>query len=68
MAWPTFVPSLKNSTAVSVRPTAADITHSLAVFLIDANGNERAGFLPPLDVHAVARDVRMLQREAARNG
>jgi cytochrome oxidase Cu insertion factor (SCO1/SenC/PrrC family) len=53
---------------ISVRPTAADITHSLAVFLIDANGNERAGFLPPLDVHDVVRDVRMLQREAARNG
>jgi cytochrome oxidase Cu insertion factor (SCO1/SenC/PrrC family) len=53
---------------ISVRPAAADITHSLAVFLIDANGDERAGFLPPLDVHAVVGDVRMLQREAARNG
>jgi cytochrome oxidase Cu insertion factor (SCO1/SenC/PrrC family) len=50
---------------ITVRPTAADITHSLAVFLIDANGNERAGFLPPLDVHDVVRDVRLVQREAA---
>jgi cytochrome oxidase Cu insertion factor (SCO1/SenC/PrrC family) len=53
---------------ISVRPTAGDITHSLAVFLIDANGGERAGFLPPLDVHDVVRDVRLLQREAAGNG
>jgi len=53
---------------ISVRPTAADITHSLAVFLIDANGDERAGFLPPLDVHDVVRDVRLLQHEAAHNG
>jgi hypothetical protein len=37
----------------------------LAVFLIDANGNERAGFLPPLDVHDVVRDVRLVQREAS---
>jgi cytochrome oxidase Cu insertion factor (SCO1/SenC/PrrC family) len=50
---------------ITVRPTAADITHSLAVFLIDANGNERAGLLPPLDVHDVVRDVRLVQREAA---
>lgn len=53
---------------ISVRPTAADITHSLAVFLIDANGNERVGFLPPLDVHDVVRDVRLLQHEAAGHG
>jgi cytochrome oxidase Cu insertion factor (SCO1/SenC/PrrC family) len=53
---------------ISVRPTAADITHSLAVYLIDAKGDERAGFLPPLDVHDVVRDVRLLQHEAAANG
>jgi cytochrome oxidase Cu insertion factor (SCO1/SenC/PrrC family) len=49
---------------ITVRPTSADITHSLAVFLIDANGDQRAGFLPPLDVHDLVRDVRLLQGEA----
>ncbi len=50
---------------ISVRPTAKDITHSLAVYLIDANGNERAGFLQPLAMPDLLRDLRLLQAEAA---
>jgi protein SCO1/2 len=53
---------------ISVRPTATDITHSLAVYLIDAQGDERAAFLPPLAVHQVVRDVTLLQREAGLRG
>ena len=49
---------------ITVKPTPTDITHSIAVFLIDAHGNERAGFLPPLTLPDVIGDVRALQREA----
>ncbi|MDX6547292.1 MAG: hypothetical protein QOG33_842 [Gaiellales bacterium] len=49
---------------ITVKPTPTDITHSMAVYLIDAHGNERAGFLPPLTLPDVIGDVRALQREA----
>jgi protein SCO1/2 len=49
---------------ITVKPTPTDITHSMAVFLIDAHGNERAGFLPPLTLPDVISDVRALRREA----
>jgi protein SCO1/2 len=49
---------------ITVKPTATDITHSMAVYLIDAKGDERAGFLPPLTLPDVIGDVRALRREA----
>jgi cytochrome oxidase Cu insertion factor (SCO1/SenC/PrrC family) len=50
---------------ISVRPTDKDITHSIAVYLIDARGNERAGFLQPLAMPDLLYDLRLLQAEAA---
>jgi hypothetical protein len=34
----------------------------MAVYLIDGQGNERAGFLPPLAISRLVWDVRLLQR------
>jgi protein SCO1/2 len=48
---------------IGVQPTATDITHSMAVYVIDAQGDERAGFLPPLTISRVVSDVRLLQSE-----
>jgi len=47
---------------IGVQPTATDIAHSMAVYLIDGQGNERAGFLPPLAISRLVWDVRLLQR------
>jgi protein SCO1/2 len=47
---------------IGVQPTAADITHSMAVYVIDGQGDERAGFLPPLAISRLVSDVRLLQR------
>ena len=49
---------------VGVQPTATDITHSMAVYVIDGEGDERAGFLPPLAISRLVSDVRLLQAEA----
>jgi cytochrome oxidase Cu insertion factor (SCO1/SenC/PrrC family) len=48
---------------ITVKPTPTDITHSIAVYLIDASGNERAAFLPPLTLRDVVGDVRVLRNE-----
>lgn len=47
---------------IGVQPTATDIAHSMAVYVIDGQGNERAGFLPPLAISRLVSDVRLLQR------
>jgi protein SCO1/2 len=47
---------------IGVQPTATDITHSMAVYVIDGQGDERAGFLPPLAISRLVSDVRLLQR------
>ena len=47
---------------IGVQPTATDIAHSMAVYVIDGQGNERAGFLPPLAISRLVWDVRLLQR------
>jgi protein SCO1/2 len=46
---------------IGVQPTATDITHSMAVYVIDGQGDERAGFLPPLAISRLVSDVRLLQ-------
>jgi protein SCO1 len=48
---------------IGVQPTATDITHSMAVYVIDGQGDERAGFLPPLAISRLVSDVRLLQGE-----
>jgi protein SCO1 len=47
---------------IGVQPTATDIAHSMAVYVIDGQGDERAGFLPPLAISRLVSDVRLLQR------
>jgi hypothetical protein len=46
---------------IGVQPTATDITHSMAVYVIDRRGDERAGFLPPLAISRMVSDVQLLQ-------
>jgi protein SCO1 len=46
---------------IGVKPTATDITHSIAVYLIDQRGDERAGFLPPLAVSELVSDVGVIR-------
>ena len=51
---------------IGVQPTATDIAHSMAVYVIDGQGDERAGFLPPLAISRLVSDVRLLQSAARR--
>lgn len=46
---------------IGVQPTATDIAHSMAVYVIDGHGDERAGFLPPLAITRLVSDVRLLR-------
>jgi len=46
---------------IDVQPSANDIAHTIAVYLIDGSGDERAAFLPPIAVGQLDRDVRMLR-------
>jgi len=50
---------------IGVQPTPTDISHTIAVYLIDGAGDERAGFLPPIAVGALVRDARVLQGASA---
>src|SRR5207244_13629427 len=43
---------------IVVRPTTNDIMHGSAVYLVDRNGYERAGYLAPLLPNFLALDVR----------
>jgi cytochrome oxidase Cu insertion factor (SCO1/SenC/PrrC family) len=49
---------------IEVKQTLGDVTHSSAVYLIDRQGYERAGFNYPFPVNAVARDLRKLAAPA----
>ncbi len=51
------------SYGVEVRPTTNDIVHGAAVYLVDPNGFQRAGYLAPLLPNVLALDIR---RVAAR--
>jgi protein SCO1 len=48
---------------ITVDPVSGDIVHSTAVYLIDRDGFERAGFLMPFVPAFVADDFRMLGSE-----
>ncbi len=45
---------------ITVIPRAGDISHTTVLYLIDPQGDERAGFLFPFAVGEVARDVQAL--------
>jgi cytochrome oxidase Cu insertion factor (SCO1/SenC/PrrC family) len=50
---------------IGVEPTAADITHGMALYLIDRRGFERTGYLFPFLPNFVALDLRTLAEERA---
>ena len=50
---------------IDVRPTAGDIVHGAAVYLVDRRGYERAGYLAPLLPNFVALDIRRVEAETA---
>lgn len=47
---------------ISVIPRTHDIAHSTALYVIDRNGDERAGFLVPFVPAAVSADLALLSR------
>ena len=50
---------------IGVMPQAGDISHTIATYLVDANGDERAAFLPPIAVGELDRDVALLRSGSA---
>jgi len=42
-------------------PGGGDVDHTIATFLVDAQGDERAAFLPPIAVNELVRDVHILR-------
>ena len=46
--------------AIAVKPTQADVAHSVALYLIDRDGFERAGYLAPLRAADIVSDLRAL--------
>ena len=50
---------------VTVRPGAGDVTHTLAVYLIDRRGFERTGYLFPFLPNFIELDLRKLVGERA---
>src|SRR5437764_437051 len=46
---------------IAVQPAAGDISHTIATYLVDASGNERAAFLPPIAVGELVGDVDALR-------
>ena len=62
MGTPARIAPVWRAYGIGVQPTATDIAHSMAVYVIDGQGDERAGFLPPLAISRLVSDVRLLQR------
>ena len=48
---------------VAVDPTTNDVTHGMALYLIDGRGFERTAYLFPFLPNFVARDLKVLARE-----
>jgi len=48
---------------ITVEPTTNDITHGLALYLIDRKGFERTGYLFPFLPNFVTLDLQTLARE-----
>jgi len=49
------------SYGIVVRPTTPDVVHGSAVYLLDARGDERAGYLAPLLPNFLALDIRRVE-------
>ena len=45
---------------IAVKPTQGDVSHSAALYLIDGDGFERAGYLAPLRAADIISDLRTL--------
>ena len=45
---------------IALKPTHADVSHSAALYLIDGDGFERAGYLAPLRAADIVSDLRTL--------
>ena len=50
---------------ITVVPSTHDIIHSAALYLIDASGHERSGYVAPFLPNLVTADVRALEAEHA---
>jgi cytochrome oxidase Cu insertion factor (SCO1/SenC/PrrC family) len=50
---------------IVVQPRTNDIVHGAAVYLVDARGYERAGYLPPLLPNFLALDIRRVEGQTA---
>ena len=48
---------------IDVEPRTNDITHGAALYVVDARGYERVGYLPPLLPNFVAHDIRKVEAE-----
>ena len=46
-----------------MQPRARDIVHGAAVYLVDARGYERAGYLAPLLPNFLALDIRRVEAD-----
>jgi cytochrome oxidase Cu insertion factor (SCO1/SenC/PrrC family) len=62
---PTQLRSVWDGYGIEVRQAFGDVNHSSAVYLIDRQGYERAGFNYPFPAGAVARDLRRLAARPA---
>ncbi len=50
---------------ITVQPSPDDILHSVALYLVDKQGYERAAFAAGLEPSRVAQDVRLLARQSS---
>ncbi|MGZ4481641.1 MAG: SCO family protein [Gaiellales bacterium] len=62
---PSRLRAIWHAYGIEVIPKTHDIAHSAVLYLIDARGDERAGYLVPLSPERIARDVRTLEGEHA---
>jgi cytochrome oxidase Cu insertion factor (SCO1/SenC/PrrC family) len=57
---PAVLRSVWNHYGIEVKQALGDVNHSSAIYLIDRQGDERAGFNYPFSAKTVARDLRKL--------
>jgi protein SCO1/2 len=57
---PSALRSVWNGYGIEVKQAVGDVNHSSAIYLIDGQGYERAGFNYPFPAKTVARDLRKL--------
>ncbi len=64
-ATPTQLAAVWRAYGIVVEPKSGDITHGAALYLIDAKGNERSGYLAPLLPNFISLDLRRVEAERA---